>query len=519
MGRQEFRSVGIVVLGLALLLTFSAVVAQEATETPPDATAEAVPTLPEVTETAPETTSSAQSQQPFLGVSIAAAETGAQVMSVAPDSPAAQAGVQENDVITSFDGEAVTADSLAAVVRDHQVGDTVTLTVLRGAESLDLTVTLAARPESGAPVQSETTAQPATMPYIGVSLSDENNAVTVQEVAAGSPAENAGIQVGDVIAKVGDADVTNAADVVRAVRSAQPGDTLTLQVTRGSEDVTVDVTVGETSAQSMMNRGANRGMPGMRGMMNGNAFSFDGKTWTIEELNENSALYEAGLRAGDQITAINGETDLTPQALMKSLMGKSDQSIQVTVDRDGQSQTLDVPVSALHELMLGGFGGFPFGSDENGGMGFPFEFGQRMSGVRLGVQVVNLDETTAKEHDLTVTEGALVTAVEPGSAAEKAGLQVDDVITAVDGDNVTARRPLAVRLYGWKAGDEITLTVLRDGQSMELTATLEAVQMGNGQSPLQLFFGNGSQDRNGFNFQLPLPNIEQPQTEQSLPTT
>ena len=515
MGKRWLDTVGVVALGLSLVLSFGAVAAQEATP----ATGEAQATE-EAAQPAQEATPAAQSQQAYLGVGYAAAETGVQVTAVAPNSPAEQTGVQANDVITAFDGQPVTVDSLVAAVSQHAVGDTVTLTVQRGEQSLDLTATLAARPAMSARSQRGAAAQPATMPYIGVSLSEENNAVTVQDVTAGSPAETAGFQVGDVITKIGDSDVKSAGDVVTAVRAAKPGDPLTLHVTRSGEDVTLNVTVGETATQPM-NRGMH-GMPGMQGMMNGNAFAFDGTTWSIQSLDENSALYKAGLRAGDQITAINGESNLAPQALMQTLMdaAKSDQTVPVTVTREGSSQTIDVPASALHELVLGGFGGFPFGHDENGS-GFPFEFGQRMSGLRLGVQVVNLDETTAQEHNLTVTDGALVTAVEPGSAAEKAGLKVNDVITAVDGDPVTARRPLAVRLYGWKAGDEIALTVLRDGQSLELKATLEDAPMGNGQgieSPLQFFFGDGGQNGNGFDFQLPFPNIQQPQAQQ-LPAT
>lgn len=501
MGNRFIRLAGVIAVGLALVLSFSAVAAQEATPAP-------------------------ATQQPYLGVTIAAAETGATVTAVAPDSPAEQAGIQANDVITTFDGQKVTADSLAAAVGQHNVGDSVKLTVLRGEQTVDLTATLAARSTTTSPAvpgnndNQGNAPQGAMMPYIGIALSDDNNAVTVEGVATGSPAETAGFKVGDVVTRIGDTDVKTAQDVITVVRAAKSGDKLTLHVTRNGEDVSINVTVGETTAQQL-NLGGNRG--NFQGM-NGDAFSYNGTTWDIQNLDQNSALYQAGLRSGDQITAINGSNKLDPQSLMQMLAGLNgtNQTVTLTITRSGQSQTLDVPASALQGMMMGGF---PFGDRNGNGFGLPFNFGQQMSGVHLGVQIVNLDATTAGQHNLTVTDGALVTAVEPNSPAEKAGIKVNDVITAIDGDKVTQQRTLADRLYGWNDGDEITVTVLRDGQSMDLKATLVAVQQGSGQnmqqSPLQFFFGNGNNgDQNGNGFPFPaIPAPQQTQPDQALPAT
>jgi S1-C subfamily serine protease len=62
---------------------------------------------------------------------------------VAPGSPAAQAGLQTDDVITEAEGTALTDDSaLALIVHAHKPGDTLTLTVLRGRQTLTVKVTL-----------------------------------------------------------------------------------------------------------------------------------------------------------------------------------------------------------------------------------------------------------------------------------------------------------------------------------------------------------------------------------------
>jgi serine protease Do len=86
---------------------------------------------------------------PYLGISylplnppIAAqlgvqATSGVVVSQVAPNSPAAAAGLQSRDVITAVDGKALESDSaLAQAINAHQPGDTLTLTILRGRQQV-----------------------------------------------------------------------------------------------------------------------------------------------------------------------------------------------------------------------------------------------------------------------------------------------------------------------------------------------------------------------------------------------
>jgi len=68
--------------------------------------------------------------------------------------------------------------------------------------------------------------------------------------------------------------------------------------------------------------------------------------------------------------------------------------------------------------------------------------------------------------------GARVTSVVDGSAAEKAGLEVGDIIVAVDGRTVHGPMAVTKALREKKAGDEVELTVVRDGSRRELSAEL-----------------------------------------------
>ncbi len=79
-----------------------------------------------------------------LGVQLGDEEDGVAVQGVVPGSPAEKVGIQPGDVVTHVDGkETATREELVAAVRAYRPGDTVTVTLRRGDEALDLTVTLA----------------------------------------------------------------------------------------------------------------------------------------------------------------------------------------------------------------------------------------------------------------------------------------------------------------------------------------------------------------------------------------
>jgi putative serine protease PepD len=77
------------------------------------------------------------------------ADHGAVVGQVVPNGPAAQAGLQPNDVITSFDGKEVySSDELLQSLVLHKPGDQVPLTIVRNGQSQNLAVTIGEAPAS-----------------------------------------------------------------------------------------------------------------------------------------------------------------------------------------------------------------------------------------------------------------------------------------------------------------------------------------------------------------------------------
>ena len=74
-----------------------------------------------------------------------------------------------------------------------------------------------------------------------------------------------------------------------------------------------------------------------------------------------------------------------------------------------------------------------------------------------------------------IAEGAYVERVVEGSAAEKSGIQRGDIITKFDGEKISeSKGGLAGFIAKKKVGDTITITVYRDGKTLEFKATLEA---------------------------------------------
>jgi putative serine protease PepD len=99
-----------------------------------------------------------KAQHAFLGVTSSdttvtdngSKRAAALVHAVTDGTPAAAAGLKANDAVIAIDGKPIdSSEALVATIHAHKVGDTVTMTVVRGGVHTDLKITLAARPGQG----------------------------------------------------------------------------------------------------------------------------------------------------------------------------------------------------------------------------------------------------------------------------------------------------------------------------------------------------------------------------------
>ena len=101
----------------------------------------------------------------------------------------------------------------------------------------------------------------------------------------------------------------------------------------------------------------------------------------------------------------------------------------------------------------------------------------------LGISGTEIDQILSSELNLAVDNGVYVVSVVPDSPAEKAGLVPGgsdqsgptpggDVITTIDGRDVAAVSDILQYLNTKKAGDQVSLTVIREGSTITVDVTL-----------------------------------------------
>ncbi len=103
------------------------------------------------------------------------------------------------------------------------------------------------------------------------------------------------------------------------------------------------------------------------------------------------------------------------------------------------------------------------------------EFGEVRRGL-LGVSISDFTKESAEAYGMDNTDGALVQEIVPDSAAEKAGIEVGDVIIEIDGKTINGAGELRNSIGLKRSGDKVKVTVLRDGKRKTLSAVLSSVE-------------------------------------------
>lgn len=91
----------------------------------------------------------------------------------------------------------------------------------------------------------------------------------------------------------------------------------------------------------------------------------------------------------------------------------------------------------------------------------------------LGVVIQNISDDTAQALELTAKNGAIVSSVQSGGPADRAGVKRGDIITAINGEKVDDSNVLRNKIAATTPGTEVKLTISREGREQELTATLD----------------------------------------------
>jgi serine protease Do len=184
--------------------------------------------------------------------------SGALIAGVQNDTPASRAGLEPGDVITAVNDQAVkNPRDLAVNIAAVQPGDEAKLQVLHDGDSKAVSVKVGQMPNEQ--VASNENAQP-SRERIGLALAplspdlrsqlevpDGTHGVVVRNVEPGSPAEQAGLQAGDVIVGVGGKKVSSPSDAASAIRGASKDHAVALRIIRNGEPIFVGVNLDQSS--------------------------------------------------------------------------------------------------------------------------------------------------------------------------------------------------------------------------------------------------------------------------------
>jgi serine protease Do len=181
--------------------------------------------------------------------------TGAIVAQVTPDSPAANAGIKSGDVIDQLNGHKIVDGSAlqVAVSQDHP-GETIQLGLIRNGTPMQVSVKVGEYHKPGTEVADNSNGQgQGNTGKLGLAVDDLNqdarqqlqipaevHGAAVANVRPGSPAEDAGLQPGDVVVEVNRKPVASAEQFASAIHSTPAGkDILLLVWSKGNDSYRV----------------------------------------------------------------------------------------------------------------------------------------------------------------------------------------------------------------------------------------------------------------------------------------
>jgi S1-C subfamily serine protease len=192
---------------------------------------------------------------------------GAMVIEVAPNSPAAQAGIQPGEIITEVDGQPLGDQNLSEIIAAKTPGVTIYLTLQQpGQQARQVAVTLADNPNNPGAAYLGIRYQPhgpkdfgpgwdmpfgPNFPIPGGEGNVNIQGLIIKDVQSSSPAAQAGLTRGDVITAINGQPVTSPGDLQEAVSASQIGATITLTLTDESGATrTLIVTLAENPNQA-----------------------------------------------------------------------------------------------------------------------------------------------------------------------------------------------------------------------------------------------------------------------------
>ena len=290
-------------------------------------------------------------------------------------------------------------------------------------------------------------------PALGVQLDREStDGVRVAGLSEFSPAGDAGVEVGDVIRRIGNKKIADYDALVKRLERLKAGQKINVVVQRGDEEVEIEVKLTKLG-RLLDRRSGERAEPQVEPEPSADRATLgvqlerDAEGAKIYEVLPGSPAAKAGLKDGDVVIEIGGEEVESSAGVAEALGGQSPgDEISIKIRRGDEELTKKVTLGRFGDRAPDG----QLNREEKSSRGRP----------SLGVQL---------ERD---AQGAKVFEVVPDSAAAEAGLESGDWVIEIEGEPIANAAEMAENIAGRSPGDEISLKVRRGDREMEMKVTL-----------------------------------------------
>jgi len=314
-------------------------------------------------------------------------EAGVVVIHIEPDSPADKAGIQRGDIILSVDEKQVnTMLDLMREIEGKSAGDEILIKVQHCESTKEVSVEL--EEQNGHVFLG---LHMSRLPLLGMMplergafvLPAEIPAFYIAEIISGGPADDAGLEKGDMIVSIDGKQFQAGEDLAEIVQSYQPGDEIILDIAKSKVDQAeqVSITLGEhPDDPSLPYLGITyKPIPGFQGedlreqlIPKFEAPDFQGKAlplpdmlpgympkWhqfpalpegveqavVISSVSEEGPADQAGLEAGDLIVLVNGDNTPDPETFVDMIHSYDEgDEITLTLYRSGEEEAIEVDV-------------------------------------------------------------------------------------------------------------------------------------------------------------------------------
>jgi S1-C subfamily serine protease len=291
-----------------------------------------------------------------------------------------------------------------------------------------------------------------------------NEGIVVAQVKADGPAAEAGVVRGDIVLEIDDQKIGEAGDLLRYLKEMEPGDKVALRVLHGDDERTLTATLGEQNGQPYL------GLVPCSGLSEANVVRIFPERLgaVIVEVVADSPADQAGLEKGDRILAVDGQ-ELDDEHDLSDLIATYEPGNTMTLEvqrlDDDEPSEISVTLSQRSD------------DEDKAFLGVSYQTLPRVGTLRGEIPLPeNLPIPWPSEGNRLVLppKGAVIYQVEPDGPAAEAELQKGDIITAVDGEEVTSAEDLLAVVADHAPGDTLTLTLHRinEDQPMEVKVTL-----------------------------------------------